>query len=89
MDYFEPIEREILSFKDFFRNECPDSADEIVSTEKMSKDQIRYLIHFKKEMRKRKIDPCRILEGARKHRIWGYVLHVWQRTESSSSWDGG
>lgn len=71
MDYFEPIEREILSFKDFFRNECPDSADEIVSTEKMSKDQIRYLIHFKKEMRKRKIDPCRILEGARKHRIWG------------------
>ena len=52
MDYFEPIEREILSLKDFFRNECPDSADEIVSTEKMSKDQIRYLIHFKKEMRK-------------------------------------
>ena len=34
MDYFEPIEREILSFKVFLRNECPDSADEIVSTEK-------------------------------------------------------
>lgn len=37
MDYFEPIEREILLFKDFFMNECPDSADEIVSTEKCRK----------------------------------------------------
>lgn len=88
MDYFEPIEREILSFKDFFRNECPDSADEIVSTEKMSKDQIRYLIHFKKNEEKKDRsmqDPGR----CKKAQDLGYVLHVWQRTESSSSWDGG
>ena len=71
MDYFETMEREIRLFKAFFRNECPLSADEIVETDKMSKDQIRYLIYMKKEIMKGKIDPRKMMEGARKHRIWG------------------
>ena len=48
MDYYETMEREIRLFKNFFKNECPLSADEIVESEKMSKDQNRYLIHMKK-----------------------------------------
>lgn len=78
MNFFEPIEREIQLFKDFFENECPVFPDETFESEIMSKDQIRYLIHFKKELLKdkNKTDRCKAMKGARKHRIWGmyYML---------------
>ncbi|MGM9942088.1 MAG: hypothetical protein ACI32N_08910 [Bulleidia sp.] len=78
MNVFEVMDQEIERTYHFFRHDCPHDVEDITGNEAFSESQIRYMIHLRNEIFRKKPNMRRLLEGARKHQVWGLYFKLTQ-----------